>query len=114
MFKLKDKIIKNNTKRIAKGTYALATMPDDQIEVIFKRMEKSKLQKAAKYKLPEWFSIEFIPKEDDICEFVGSFSDGDGYPLVYKNDFLELLTKYKVNYEELKNNTYKIHRTPEE
>ena len=114
MFNLRDKTIKNNTKRIAKGTFVLATMPNDKIEAIFKRMEKSKLKKAAKYKLPDWFTIQFVEQEKDIYAFIGSYSDGNGYPLVYKEDFLKQLTKYHIEFEELEDNTYKIIRNPQE
>jgi len=110
MFNRKDKEIIDNTKRIAKGTYILYSMPEKTFIETYQRMEKSNAKSPCKYKLPEWFTIKFIDKENKTAEFLGSFNDGNGYPLVYKDKFLKLLKKYHVNFEEMEDNTYKIIR----
>ncbi len=114
MFKKKDQEIKNNTMRIAKGTFMLSQMPDSLFTSTYKKMEKQNKKSPCKYELPNWFNIKFIKKENEIYEFQGSFTDGNGYPLVYKKDFLRLLKKNKVNIEQLDENTYKIIRKSHE
>ena len=108
MFKKKDKEINNNTIRIARGTYTLSKMPENNLKKTYQKMEKRFSISPCKYKIPEWFTIKFIDKGNETAEFLSSFNDGNGYPLVYKKKFLKLLKKYKVNFEEIEDNTYKI------
>ena len=96
----KNREIKENTKRIAFGTNTLSLMPEKNFIFIYKKMEKQGL-KAEDYEIPNWFNIRFIPEEKDIYQFVGSFNDGNGYPLVYKKDFLRILTRLEVKYEQI-------------
>ena len=110
MFKRKDKKILENTKRIARGTFFLSVMPNTKFITIYKRKEKEKVENPCPYQIPDWFTIKFIEKDKDICEFLGSFHEGEGYPLVYKKNFLKELKKFRVFYEQIDNETYKILR----
>lgn len=110
MFKFKEKEIKNNTSRIARGTYMLSTMPNEEFISLYKKMKEKRMNTKAKYKLPDWFTIIFKSTENNTHKFIGSFTDGNGYPLVYKKDLLKILKKLKVKYEQIDEDTYKIIR----
>ena len=110
MFKKKDKEITMNTVRIARGTSVLATMSDKLFISTYKKMEARKASNPAEYHLPDWFTIKFKRQDKDIYEFIGSFNEGDVYPLVYKKDFLKILRKNKIEIQQIDEDIYKIIR----
>ena len=112
MFKRKDKQILEDTKRIAKGTFVLSAMDENMFTKTYQGMEKSKAESPCKYHIPDWFTIKLIPKDKKTYEFLGSFTDGNGYPIVYKDEFFKILKKFRVDFEEIEENTYKITRNP--
>ena len=110
MFKKKDKEITMNTIRIARGTSVLASMSNQSFISTYKKMEARKVPNPAEYHLPDWFTIKFRQHDKDVYEFIGSFNEGDVYPLVYKNDFLKILRKNKIEIQQIDEDIYKIIR----
>ena len=114
MFSKKNKDIINDTNRIARGTFLLSIMKDEIFVSTYKQKEELKMQNPAEYHLPDWFTIKFIKDKNNTHQFVGSFTDGNGYPIVYKKEFLKVLKKLRVKIEQLDSDTYKIIRKSHE
>ena len=113
MFNKKNKRIIANTMNLARGTYLLSILPNDEFTTLYKAMEAKKVENPSEYKIPDWFTIQFVDgNKKDVYIFLGSFHEGKKYPIVYKELFIEEMKRYKINFKELKDNKYKIKRNP--
>ncbi len=106
---IKSFLTKQTTKRIANGITKQAKMPDLLFSQLIKKYE-SQMEKTGNYEIPNWFTIQFISREDGLFNFIGTFHEGKDYAKVDKEQFLSILRTNKVNFEKISEETYKIIR----